>query len=385
MATKGVFYVGVDDTRIDLFEGQYNVPDGMCYNSYVIIDDKCAVMDGVDAAFAHLWLEKVERALCGRSPDYLVVQHMEPDHSAGVKLFAEKYPDALIVSSAKAFAMMKGFFGDDFCSRRLVVGEGDTLPLGERTLHFITAPMVHWPEVIMTYESLEGVLFSADAFGRFGVYNSQGIDLDAESRRYYIGIVGKYGKQVLAVLKKAAALDISRICPLHGNIIEKEHIGHILDLYTHWAEYEPEKKGVTIAYASIYGNTREAALLLEKELTQRGVGTVKVFDLSRCDKSEAVASAFMTDSLVLASTTYNADVFPPMREYLAALTERGFKKRRVGIIENGSWAPTAAKVIRAALEGSESITFTDTTVRVNSALNNESRCAIASLAYELAN
>ena len=378
--SQSIKYVGVNDHRIDLFEGQYSVPNGMAYNSYVIIDEKVAVLDTVDGEFGGEWLEKVKKALDGREPDYLVVHHMEPDHSANITLFSSEFPKAVIVASAKAFAMMGGFFGRDFAERRIVVGDGDTLPLGEHTLHFVTAPMVHWPEVIMSYESTEGVLFSADAFGKFGALDVEDEWLD-EARRYYIGIVGKYGAQVQAVLKKAAALDIKIICSLHGPVL-KENLGYYISLYNIWSSYTPEEDGVLIAYASIYGNTKAAALKLEAQLKEKGA-SVKVLDLARCDVAEATAQAFRYSKLVLASSTYNADVFPPMREFLAHLIERNYQKRTVALIENGSWAPMAAKVMRAAFEKSKDITFTETAVTVRSAINADTEAALKTLSSEL--
>lgn len=378
--SQSIKYVGVNDHRIDLFEGQYSVPNGMAYNSYVIIDEKVAVLDTVDCEFGGEWLEKVKKALDGREPDYLVVHHMEPDHSANITLFSSEFPKAVIVASAKAFAMMGGFFSRDFAERRIVVGEGDTLPLGEHTLHFVAAPMVHWPEVIMSYESTEGVLFSADAFGKFGALDVEDEWLD-EARRYYIGIVGKYGAQVQAVLKKAAALDIKIICSLHGPVL-KENLGYYISLYNTWSRYTPEEDGVLIAYASIYGNTKAAALKLEALIKEKGA-SVKALDLARCDVAEATAQAFRYSKLVLASSTYNADVFPPMREFLAHLTERNYQKRTVALIENGSWAPMAAKVMRAAFEKSKDITFTETAVTIRSAINADTEAALRTLSGEL--
>ena len=378
--TSDIKYVGVFDESIDLFEGQYLVPDGISYNSYLITDDKIAVMDTVDAKFGDEWLCNLESALFGRTPDYLVVQHMEPDHSANVLRFCEVYPEARVVASAKAFAMMRGFFGTDFPERQVVVTEGSTLSLGRHTLTFVTAPMVHWPEVIVTYDSLDKVLFSADGFGRFGRTDEEE-DWADEARRYYIGIVGKYGAQVTALLKKAAALDIEKIAPLHGPVLTK-NLGYYLDLYSKWAGYTPEEEGVVIAYTSVYGNTRRAAELLAKTLRSNGK-TVALYDLARCDMARAVADAFRYTDLVLATTTYNADVFPFMREFIDHLTERGFKNRRVALIENGSWAPMAAKVMRAMLEGAKDITYAETSVKITSALSPESEAALLSLAEEL--
>ena len=378
--TKDIRYIGVNDRDVDLFEGQYPVPNGIAYNSYVILDEKIAVMDTVDRNFTQPWLEKLTAALEGRKPDYLIVQHMEPDHAANVDKFLELYPEAVVVASAKAFAMMKGFFGTDYADRRLIVGEGDTLSLGRHTLTFVTAPMVHWPEVIVTYDSYDKVLFSADGFGKFGALDVEE-PWEDEARRYYIGIVGKYGAQVQALLKKAAALDIAMICPLHGPVLT-ENLGHYLNLYDIWSSYRPESEGVVIAYTSVYGNTKDAALLLEQELKAQGQRVV-VHDLARCDMSEAVADAFRFDRLVLATTSYNGDVFPFMKTYLHALTERSFRNRTVGLIENGSWAPVAAKVMKSILAESRDLRFAEPTVRIHAALNDESRAQIAALAKEL--
>ena len=378
--TDSIKYVGVNDTDIHLFEGQYVVPNGISYNSYVILDEKVAVMDSVDARFGKLWLENLEAALDGRSPDYLVVHHMEPDHSASIVCFAEKYPEAKIVSSAKAFVMMNNFFGVDFSSRALVVAEGAKLSLGRHELSFIGAPMVHWPEVLLSYESSEKILFSADAFGKFGIPGSDS-DWADEARRYYIGIVGKYGAQVQNVLKKAAGLDISFICPLHGPVLS-ENLGYYISLYNTWSSYTPECEGVTIAHASIYGNTRRAAELLAKELADSGV-SVELFDLTVCDKAAAIASAFKNSKLVLASVTYNADIFPPMKAFINGLVERGYSNRTVALMENGSWAPMAAKVMRGMLEGSKNLGFTETTVKISSAVNAASLEEIKKLAKEL--
>ncbi|MGM9635972.1 MAG: FprA family A-type flavoprotein [Candidatus Avispirillum sp.] len=379
--TDSIRYVGVNDHEIDLFEGQYVVENGMAYNSYAVIDEKIAIMDSVDARFADKWLENIKEALDGRTPDYLVVQHMEPDHSSGITKFTAEYPDAAVVSSAKAFAMMKNFFGDDFESRRTVVGEGDKLSLGERELSFITAPMVHWPEVIMTYDAKDKVLFSADGFGKFGALDADE-DWACEARRYYFGIVGKYGVQVQAVLKKAAALDIQKILPLHGPVLT-ENLGYYLDLYNTWSSYGVETDGVVIAYTSVYGHTKEAVEYLAQKLREGGCPKVAVNDLARCDMAEAVEDAFRYGKLVLATTTYNAEIFPFMREFINHLTERGYKNRTVGLIENGSWAPTAAKVMMKMLDGSKDIKYTDTTVHIRSALNEESRSQLDALAKEL--
>ena len=379
--TKDIVYVGVNDRKIDLFEGQYTVPEGMSYNSYVILDEKIAVMDSVDAAFREEWLSKVENATGGRAPDYLVVQHMEPDHSANIVAFLNKYPEANVVTSAKSVTMIKNFFGLDIKEKAVVVGEGSTLSLGRHTLTFLTAPMVHWPEVIVTYDSLDKVLFSADGFGKFGALDADE-DWACEARRYYIGIVGKYGAQVQALLKKAAALDIEIICPLHGPILT-ENLGYYIGLYDTWSSYRPEEEGVLIAYASIYGNTRKAAELLAEELRSLGCPKVVLTDLARSDMAENVEDAFRYSKLVLASTTYNGDVFPFMREFIHNLTERGYKNRTVGFIENGSWAPMAAKVMRSMLEGSKDITYTQATVKLLSALSDSSIAEIKALAGEL--
>ncbi len=379
--TKDIKYVGVNDHKVDLFEGQYVVPNGMAYNSYVILDEKIAVMDTVDAAFTHEWLDNLESVLGGRRPDYLVVQHMEPDHSANIANFVKTYSDAKIVSSQKAFAMMKNFFGTDFAEKQIVVGEGDTLSLGSHTLTFVTAPMVHWPEVIVTYDSKDKVLFSADGFGKFGALDVEE-DWACEARRYYIGIVGKYGAQVQALLKKAAGLDIAKICPLHGPVLT-ENLGYYLGLYNTWSSYQPEEDGVVIAYTSVYGNTRRAVLELAEKLKANGCPKVVVNDLARCDMAEAVEDAFRYSKLVLATTTYNADVFPFMKEFIHHLTERNFQNRTVAFIENGSWAPLAAKVMRGMLEGSKNLTYTDMTVKILSALNDESREQLTALAGEL--
>ena len=379
--TDSIKYLGVFDNKLDLFEGQYKVPEGISYNSYAIIDEKIAIMDTVDAAFGEEWLKNIGNTLGGRAPDYLIVQHMEPDHSANIERFTRVYPEAKIVASQKAFVMMRGFFGTDFADRQIVVGDGSTLELGARTLTFVTAPMVHWPEVIVTYDSLDKVLFSADGFGRFGD-TCESTPWADESRRYYIGIVGKYGAQVQALLKKAAALDIAKIAPLHGPVLT-ENLGYYLDLYNKWSSYTPEEAGVLIAYTSVYGNTKKAALALGEKLESLGAKVV-VRDLARCDMSKAVADAFRYSKLVLATTTYNADIFPFMREFIDHLTERGFKNRTVAFIENGSWAPMATKVMRGMLEGAKDITYTDATVKITSALSPESIAQIDALAAELA-
>ncbi len=379
--TKDIKYIGVNDKSIDLFEGQYIVPNGMAYNSYAVIDKKIAIMDTVDAAFTHEWLDNIEEALGGRKPDYLVVQHMEPDHSANIGNFMKAYPDAQIVSSAKAFAMMNNFFGTDFAGRSIVVGEGDTLELGSHTLTFVTAPMVHWPEVIVTYDSLDKVLFSADGFGKFGALDADE-DWACEARRYYVGIVGKYGAQVQALLKKAANLDIEKICPLHGPILT-ENLGYYLNLYNTWSSYGIESDGIMIAYTSVYGNTKKAVELLAERLKAKGCPKVVVNDLARCDMAEAVEDAFRYGRIVFATTTYNADIFPFMKTFIEHLTERNFQNRTVAFIENGSWAPLAAKVMKGMLEGCKNLTFADTTVKIKSALSNESKEQIEALADEL--
>lgn len=379
--TNDIKYIGVNDRLLDFFEGQYRVPNGMSYNSYVILDDKIAVMDTVDARFTDEWLGKLKDTLASRSPDYLIVQHMEPDHSANIFNFTKEYPDAKIVASSKAFAMMKGFFGVDFSGKGIIVGDGDTLCLGKHTLSFVTAPMVHWPEVIVTFDSTDKVLFSADAFGKFGALDTDEA-WETEARRYYIGIVGKYGAQVQSLLKKTAAMDISDICPLHGPAL-RENISHYIGLYKTWSSYAPEDEGVVIAYTSVYGNTKKAVLRLAETLREKGCPSVTVHDLARCDMAEAVADAFRYDRLVLATTTYNADIFPFMREFIDHLTERNFGGRRVALIENGSWAPMAAKVIRGMLEKSKNLEFTDTTVKITSALNEESTAQLDALANEL--
>ena len=379
--TNDIRYVGVNDHQVDLFEGQYVVPNGMAYNSYVILDEKIAVMDTVDRNFTHEWLDNIQNVLAGRKPDYLVIQHMEPDHSANIANFLKVYPEAMVVSSAKAFVMMKNFFGDDYADRRIVVGEGSTLPLGKHTLAFVTAPMVHWPEVIVTYDTCDKVLFSADGFGKFGALDVEE-DWACEARRYFIGIVGKYGAQVQALLKKAATLDISIICPLHGPVLT-ENLGYYLNLYDIWSSYRVESEGIVIAYTSVYGHTKAAVELLAQKLKDKGCPKVVVTDLARDDMAEAVEDAFRYGKLVLATTTYNADVFPFMKEFIHHLTERNFQNRTVAFMENGSWAPLAAKVMRSMFEGSKNLTFTDTTVRILSALNDESKAQVEALAEEL--
>jgi len=381
MISNAIKYVGVNDRKIDLFEGQYVVPNGMSYNSYVILDYKIAVMDTVDAAFTHEWLDNIADALGDRKPDYLVIQHMEPDHSANIVNFLKVYPDATVVSSAKAFSMMKNFFGTDFADNRIIVGEGDSLLLGEHELNFITAPMVHWPEVIVTYESSEKILFSADGFGKFGALDADE-DWACEARRYYFGIVGKYGAQVQALLKKAAALDIRAICPLHGPILN-ENLGYYIGLYNTWSSYQAEEEGIVIAYTSVYGNTKSAVMKLADLLRAKGCPRVVVNDLARCDMAEAVEDAFRYSKLVLATTTYNADIFPFMREFINHLTERNYSCRTVAMIENGSWAPQANKVMREMLSKSKNITFTENNVKLLSALNDDSRAQLEALSEEL--
>ena len=379
--TNDILYVGVNDHEIDLFEGQYVVPNGMSYNSYLICDKKIAVMDTVDARFTHQWLDNVQNALNGRKPDYLIVQHMEPDHSANIVNFAKAFPDATIVSSQKAFDMMKNFFGEDFADRRIVVKENDTLTLGKHVLTFVGAPMVHWPEVIVTYDAYDKVLFSADGFGKFGALDVQE-EWDCEARRYYIGIVGKYGAQVQALLKKAATLDIAMICPLHGPVL-KDNLAYYVNLYNTWSSYSVESDGIMIAYTSVYGNTKKAVNLLAEKLKDKGCPKVVVTDLARSDMAENVEDAFRYGRLVLATTTYNAEIFPFMREFITHLTERNYQNRTVALIENGSWAPLAAKVMRGMLAKSKNISFTDTTVTIKSALNEASEQQIEDLANEL--
>ena len=379
--TSDIKYIGVNDKKVDLFEGQYIVPNGISYNSYVILDEKIAVMDTVDANFTHEWLDNLQNVLEGRTPDYLVIQHMEPDHSANIVNFIKTYPNAKIVSSAKAFAMMKNFFGTDFAEKQVVVGEGDTLSLGKHILNFVAAPMVHWPEVIVTYDSTDKVLFSADGFGKFGALDTQE-DWACEARRYYIGIVGKYGAQVQNLLKKAAGLDIQIICPLHGPVLT-ENLGYYINLYDTWSSYRPEEEGIVIAYTSVYGNTKKAVMLLAEKLKQRGCPKVVVNDLARCDMAEAVEDAFRYSKIVLATTTYNAEIFPYMREFINHLTERAFQNRTVAFIENGSWAPLAAKVMKDMLAKSKNLSFAENTVKILSALNDESTLQLDNLADEL--
>ncbi len=379
--TNDIKYIGVNDHNVDLFEGQYVVPNGMAYNSYAIIDEKIAIMDTVDAAFTHEWLDNIQNVLGGRQPDYLVVHHMEPDHSANILNFTKAYPQTKIVSSAKAFGMMKNFFGTGFSDKAVVVGEGSTLELGKHTLTFVTAPMVHWPEVIVSYDSTDKVLFSADGFGKFGALDAEE-DWACEARRYYIGIVGKYGAQVQNLLKKAAGLDIEIICPLHGPVL-RENLGYYLGLYNTWSSYQPEEEGIVIAYTSVYGNTKKAVMQLAEKLKANGCPKVVVNDLARCDMAEAVEDAFRYSKLVLATTTYNAGIFPFMREFIHHLTERNYSNRTVAFVENGSWAPLAAKVMRGMLENSKNISYADTTVSIMSALNEDSTAQLNSLADEL--
>ena len=375
--TNDIRYVGVNDHDLDLFEGLYPVPNGVAYNSYVIMDEKIAVMDAVDAHFGGVWLENVRNALDGRTPDFLIVHHMEPDHSASIALFMDAFPEAIIVSSAKAFPMMKAFFGEDYPRRRMIVKEGDVLCLGRHTLTFLAAPMVHWPEVIMTYDQADKVLFSADGFGKFGALDVEE-DWACEARRYYFGIVGKYGAQVQAMLKKAAALEIQAICPLHGPVLQGEQLWESLRLYDIWSSYRAESEGVVIAHASVYGNTRAAAEQLADMLRAQDVKVV-VQDLTRCDIAEAVEDAFRYDRLVLAAATYNADVFPPMRQFITWLTDRGYRNRTVGLIENGSWAPMAGKVMQGLLEGCKDVTILEPVVSIRSALNAESEAQLVAL------
>ncbi len=379
--TNDIKYIGVNDHKIDLFEGQYVVPNGMAYNSYAIVDEKIAIMDTVDANFTHEWLDNIQSTLGARKPDYLIVQHMELDHSANIVNFLKIYPDAEVVSSQKAFQMMKNFFGTEFEDRRIVVGEGSTLSLGKHELTFVTAPMVHWPEVIVTYDSTDKVLFSADGFGKFGALDVEE-DWACEARRYYFGIVGKYGAQVQSLLKKASGLDIEVICPLHGPILS-ENLGYYINLYNIWSSYQVEEDGIMIAYTSVYGNTKKAAMMLAEKLKVSGCPKVVVNDLARCDMAEAVEDAFRYGKLVLATTTYNADIFPFMRDFIERLTERNYQNRTIAFIENGSWAPMATKVMKGMLERSKNITYTDTTVRILSALNEESSNQLEALADEL--
>ncbi len=376
--SNDIIYIGVNDHKIDLFEGQYKVENGISYNSYAVIDDKIAIFDTVDANFTHQWLDNIDTALSSRTPDYLIIQHMEPDHSASIAAFMNLYKDATIVSSEKSFTMINQFFGTDYADRRIIVNEGDTLSLGSHSLSFVTAPMVHWPEVIMTYESTEKVLFSADAFGKFGALDVEE-DWACEARRYYIGIVGKYGQQVQNVLKKAAALDINTICPLHGPVLS-ENLGYYLDLYNTWSSYGVETDGIMIAYTSVYGNTKKAVEKLAEMLRTKGCPKVVVNDLARCDMAEAVEDAFRYGKIVLATTTYNADIFPFMREFINHLTERNFQNRTIALIENGSWAPNAAKTIKEMFKKSKNLSYIEPVVQIKSALNSESSEALEKMA-----
>ena len=379
--TNDIKYVGVNDRKTDLFEGQYVIPDGISYNSYAITDEKIAIMDTVDKAFGEEWLSNIKAALGNESPDYLVVHHMEPDHSSNIVNLVNAYPNVKIVASAKAFAMMKSFFGLDFADRQIIVGDGSTLALGRHTLTFMTAPMVHWPEVVVSYDSIDKALFSADAFGKFGALDHDD-EWACEARRYYIGIVGKYGAQVQALLKKVGGLDVKIICPLHGPILN-ENLDYYISLYNTWSSYAPEERGVVIAYTSVYGNTKAAVMLLKEELEKAGCEKVVLNDLARCDMAEAVEDAFRYDRLVLATTTYNADIFPFMREFINHLTERNYQNRQVAFVENGSWAPTAAKVMKAMLDGAKNITYAEQGVKIISAMTDENKTEIAALAKEL--
>ncbi len=379
--TNDIRYIGVNDHDIDLFEGQYTVENGMAYNSYVILDEKIAVMDTVDTNFEEEWLENLKAVLNGRTPDYLIVQHMEPDHSASIDIFTKNYPEALIVASAPAFTMMKQFFGTDYADRRQIIKEGDSLSLGTHTLQFVAAPMVHWPEVMVTYDAHDKVLFSADGFGKFGALDADE-DWACEARRYYFGIVGKYGMQVQNLLKKAAALDIQIICPLHGPVL-KENLEYYVNLYQTWSSYGVESEGIMIAYTSVYGNTKKAAGLLAEKLTEKGCPKVVVADLAREDMAECVEDAFRYGKLVLATTTYNTEMFPFMREFIDELISHNYQKRTIALMENGSWAPMAAKAMRARLEGCKDITFAENAVQIRSALNEENMAQIDALAEEL--
>ncbi len=381
--TDDIRYVGVNDHELDLFEGQYIVPEGMAYNSYLIADEKIAVMDSVDGRFADEWLANIEKESGGKAPAYLVIQHMEPDHSSSICAFAEKYPDAVLVSSAKSFPMLKNFYGAEYPDRQLAVGEGDKLELGAHTLNFITAPMVHWPEVIMTYDSKDKVIFSADAFGKFGANDTADDDWACEARRYYFGIVGKYGAQVQTVLKKLAAFEIETICPLHGPVLS-ENLGYYLNIYDIWSSYGVETDGVVINYTSVYGNTKKAAELLAAKLEEYGCPKVAINDLARCDMAEAVEDAFRYGKIVLATTTYNGDIFPFMREFISDLTERGMKNKKIALIENGSWGPMAIKKMTAMLEGLKNIEYCENTVTIKSGLSEENIALIDALAKELA-
>ena len=378
--SNDILYVGVNDHEIDLFEGQYVVPNGMAYNSYLIVDEKVAVMDSVDKGFTAEWLDNIDKALDGKAPDYLIVQHMEPDHSGSVVAFMDKYPNATIVSNSKSFVMMKQFFGTEFSERRMAVGEGDTLTLGAHTLTFVTAPMVHWPEVIVTYDNKDKVLFSADAFGKFGALDVEE-DWACEARRYYFGIVGKYGVQVQGLLKKVSALDVQTICPLHGPILT-ENLEYHLNLYNIWSSFGVEAEGVFIAYTSVYGNTKKAVELLADKLKELGCPKVSTCDLAREDMAEAVEDAFKYGKLILATTTYNGDIFPFMRTFIDALTERGYQNRQIGFMENGTWAPMATKIMKGMLEGGKNLTFAETNVKIRSAVNEANLAEIEALAKE---
>lgn len=379
--TNDIKYIGVNDHNIDLFEGQFTVPNGMAYNSYVIIDDKIAVMDSVDINYTEEWINNLESKLQGRLPDYLIVQHMEPDHSASIRIFMEKYPEAIVVSSLMAFKMMRSYFGTDFEDRKLMVKEGDVLSLGSHELTFVAAPLVHWPEVIVTYDKKDKVLFSADGFGKFGALDVEE-DWACEARRYYFGIVGKFGDKVQALLTKASSLDINVICPLHGPVLS-ENLDYYLGLYNTWSSYGVESEGVMIAYTSVYGHTKEAVMYLASKLEENGCPKVVVNDLARCDMAEAVEDAFRYGKIVLATTTYNGDIFPYMREFINHLTERNYKNRTIGLIENGSWGPMAAKVMKSMLQDLENISFTDTVVKITASMNDENKAQLEALCSEL--
>ena len=379
--TEDIIYVGVNDHEVDLFEGQYDVPNGMAYNSYVVLDEKVAVFDTVDAHFKDEWLANLEEAFEGRTPDYLIVQHMEPDHAANIANFAEKYPEAKIVGNAKTFPMMKQFFGTDFADRQVIVKEGETLSTGKHNLTFVMAPMVHWPEVMMTYDTTDKIFFSADAFGKFGALDVEE-EWDCEARRYYIGIVGKYGPMVQKLFGKVGSLEIKAICPLHGPVLT-ENLEHYLNLYNIWSSYQVETEGTVIAYTSVYGNTKKAVELLAEKLKEEGCPKVVVTDLARDDMAEAVEDAFRYGKLILATTTYNGDIFPFMKEFINHLTERNYQNRMIGFVENGSWTPMASKIMKAAFEKSKNITFADTTVTIRSAVDETSEAQIAALAKEM--
>ena len=379
--TEDIIYVGVNDHEVDLFEGQYDVPNGMAYNSYVVLDEKVAVFDTVDAHFKDEWLANLEEAFAGRTPDYLIVQHMEPDHAANIANFAKKYPEAKIVGNAKTFPMMKQFFGTDFADRQVIVKEGETLSTGKHNLTFVMAPMVHWPEVMMTYDTTDKIFFSADAFGKFGALDVEE-EWDCEARRYYIGIVGKYGPMVQKLFGKVGSLEIKAICPLHGPVLT-ENLEHYLNLYNIWSSYQVETEGTVIAYTSVYGNTKKAVELLAEKLKEEGCPKVVVTDLARDDMAEAVEDAFRYGKLILATTTYNGDIFPFMKEFINHLTERSYQNRMIGFVENGSWTPMAAKIMKAAFEKSKNITFADTTVTIRSAVDETSKAQIAALAKEM--